>query len=26
VQKLTDGIIAELDAAATAKEKEILGK
>jgi ribosome recycling factor len=26
VQKLTDSIIAELDAAATAKEKEILGK
>ncbi|MFZ2998211.1 ribosome recycling factor [Sphingobium sp.] len=26
VQKLTDGVIAELDAAATAKEKEILGQ
>ena len=26
VQKLTDGIVAELDATATAKEKEILGK
>jgi ribosome recycling factor len=26
VQKLTDGIIAELDSTATAKEKEILGK
>jgi ribosome recycling factor len=26
VQKLTDGVVAELDATATAKEKEILGK
>ena len=26
VQKLTDGVIAELDAAAAAKEKEILGQ